>query len=118
MDINDVRDHLIFQIEDTAVWRALKAHQYPKDKRNGRAAEMLWGLAESLMSQRINNLLAEAATFWSTSDFDVSSMLTKMESKFLGEIGFQRKFRDAEDFLRDLIACYAQVQSEAIESPR
>ena len=121
MDLNEARDRLIIGIEDTAVWRALKARQYPRDKRNGEATELLWGLAESLRSQSINSLLTEVAAFWSASESGLISTFTSMESKFtdleskiLAEIEFHQAFRNAEDFLRELIAGYTQIRSEAM----
>ena len=121
MDLNEARDRLIIGVEDTAVWRALKARQYPRNKINGEATKLLWGLAESLRSQSINSLLTEVAAFWSAAEFDLISTFTSMELKFtalefkiFAEIEFHRTFRNAEDFLRELIAGYTQIRSEAM----
>jgi hypothetical protein len=82
--------------ESQAAWRREKAAQYPEDKRNQEAAEILDRLAATVADIPPDVLEAYYELFDDVRD-------TEVEQEMLKQVGFSSAPRNAEQFVRDFI---------------
>ncbi len=113
MDPEEFQEILICTAENTAVWRARKATEYPEDERNDQCAQALIALAKSLKSLPADH--PKLRGLWWTlfrerpkSKPDAAELafyFSEEESQLISRYGFDgQKDGNAEEFLSELIA--------------
>ena len=105
----EVRELLVFAIENTRHWRREKAEESPEDNRNLKAAECLEGLETSVASVNPDLFAEYRVVFW-TPYFDSSTALELIEvhSEVLRSVGFSLFPKNVNELVRDLLDAASQ----------
>lgn len=111
MKMEEFKEILTFDIEESAHWRACKAEEFPEDDRNSRCSGALAKLSESM--ERIDHnhpLLIRLRRFEETAfEQDRHLELIERRSSLIGRYGFDNPNDDGtntEGFLQELISEY------------
>jgi hypothetical protein len=106
-------DTIVAEIESTAHWRRDKATEYPNDRRNDTAADILDRLAEAvrvsprsdaaLRLQKLNEELILRSS--ADKNFDISTLIIECDD-YRRRIGFSEFLNTADEYLATLAAVY------------
>jgi hypothetical protein len=100
-------EHIQSAFENSAEWRREKAHEYPDDHRNLKAAEQLDALANSVV-----NVSAACATQYAElfSGESGAHRAVEEEQEMIRSVGFHRSWATAEEFIGDLVERIKRVE--------
>jgi len=94
---DEIRNQLLLDLKSSAEWRRQKAEEFPQDKRNAAAAELLDRVAKTVVLVDPATLDAYGALFDDFSD-------AESHSELMREIGFTWWPETATDIVRRFIA--------------
>ena len=101
----DPREHLQNEIENTAHWRREKAVEFPDDRRNLEAANLLEAMAATVAD--ISPLLMRKyLAVWDHDDDnhdDGNMAATELHSDMLRAVGFSSAYKSATDFVESFL---------------
>jgi len=110
---DDFIENIASELESTAQWRREKATEYPNDRRNNTAADILDGLAEAIRAEPRSDAamrlqeLDEEIVHRSETDKNFDSSPAIMESgDYRRRIGFSEFPRSPAEYLETLAAIY------------
>jgi hypothetical protein len=98
---SDAKNSLKLLFESTAEWRRGKARDYPRDRRNLMAAELLDRLAVSVDAIRHDFVAAYAELHDDGKD---GHRIAELENEKCRLVGFHDWPESAEDFMKSIIA--------------